>query len=305
MAATAALALPDLSPWRAGNTGIPFVTTLRGDAPGPHVVICALIHGNEICGALALDRLLREGLRPARGRLTLAFCNVAAYDRLEHGDAAASRCVDEDMNRLWEPAILDGKGTSIELERARELRPAFDAADYLLDLHSMLTGETPLLLSGMTDKSLALARKVGSPALIVRDQGHAAGPRLRDYGAFADPRSAKTALLVECGQHRAPASAAVAYDTSLRFLAASGVIDRAFSPAPQRVIEVTEAVTVTEGDFRFLGDWRGLEVIGKAGTPIARDGGREIKTPYDNCVLIMPSRRIAPGQTAVRLGRYV
>jgi len=37
---------------------------------------------------------------------------------------------------------------------------------------------------------------------------------------------------------------------------------------------------------------------------IAEDGGQAICTPYDDCVLIMPSRRLAPGQTAVRLGRF-
>ena len=42
----------------------------------------------------------------------------------------------------------------------------------------------------------------------------------------------------------------------------------------------------------------------KVGTVIAKDGGREIRTPYDNCVLVMPTRRITKGQTAVRLGRY-
>ena len=42
-----------------------------------------------------------------------------------------------------------------------------------------------------------------------------------------------------------------------------------------------------------------------AGTVIAYDGTRPIRTPYDDCVLIMPSRRLAPGLTAVRLGRFV
>jgi hypothetical protein len=47
-----------------------------------------------------------------------------------------------------------------------------------------------------------------------------------------------------------------------------------------------------------------MEVIPKAGTLIANDGKDEIRTPYDDCVLIMPSRRTAVGQTAVRLGRF-
>ena len=46
-------------------------------------------------------------------------------------------------------------------------------------------------------------------------------------------------------------------------------------------------------------------MIPQAGTVIARDGGRAVATPYDDCVLIMPSRRLDKGATAVRLGRFV
>jgi len=42
-----------------------------------------------------------------------------------------------------------------------------------------------------------------------------------------------------------------------------------------------------------------------AGTLLARDGAREIRTPYDDCVLVMPTRRPRRGETAVRLGRRV
>ena len=73
----------------------------------------------------------------------------------------------------------------------------------------------------------------------------------------------------------------------------------------QRTIEVTEAVTITGETFEFVQDYRGLEVLPQKGTLIGRDNGREVRTPYDDCVLIMPSRRLVKGQTAVRLGRYV
>jgi hypothetical protein len=46
-------------------------------------------------------------------------------------------------------------------------------------------------------------------------------------------------------------------------------------------------------------------VLSPKGTLIGRDNGREVRTPYDDCILIMPSRRLARGQTAVRLGRFV
>jgi predicted deacylase len=307
------IAAPDLGVHRYGNTGIPGVTTFESGTPGPHVVITALVHGNELCGAWALLRLLERGIRPCRGRLSLALVNTAAFDAFDADSPKASRYLDEDLNRVWSPATLDGPGQSRELERAREIRPLIEAADFLLDLHSMQSRAPPLLLSGVTDKGRRLAAAMGFPGCIVADAGHCNGARLRDFGAFGDPDSPRTAILVECGQHWARRSVRVAIATCRQFLGALEVVDTRLldrlgsTPAlgPQRVVEVTQAVTVADGRFRFTKDYEGLEVIPKAGTVIAYDGLQPIRTPYDGCVLIMPSRRLARGFTAVRLGRFV
>jgi predicted deacylase len=306
---------PEIEPYRAGNTGVEYVTTFDSGKSGPHAMVTALTHGNEICGAIALDRFFQAGLRPRLGRLTLAFDNVAAYHAFNPRYPIASRFVDEDFNRLWDETTLDGPRQSIELTRARSLRPFVDAADFVLDIHSMQHATAPLMLAGTLDRSLALARRVGIPELIVRDAGHDAGKRMRDYGGFGDPAAEKTALLIEAGQHWQQQTAEVAIAVMLRFLLTLGTItsdDAVLLGGPdvdahphQRVIEVTEAVTITGERFEFAGDFRGLEVLGAKGTLIGRDGGREIRSPYDSCVLIMPSRRSSKGQTAVRLGRYV
>jgi hypothetical protein len=195
------------------------------------------------------------------------------------------------------------------------LRPIVDAADFLLDIHSMQYATAPLMLAGTLDRSLALARRVGIPELIMCDAGHAAGPRMRDYGGFGDHASTKTALLIEAGQHWERQAAEVATDVMLRFLIALGTLTRDdaeelagpdFDAHPrQRVIQITQAVTIASDKFEFVEDFRGLEVLPSKGTLIGHDNGREVRTPYDDCVLIMPSRRLAKGQTAVRLGRYV
>ena len=306
---------PDISAYRAGNTGIEYVTTFTASEAGPHVAVMGLTHGNEICGAIAIDKLFRANIRPRKGKLTLAFNNVAAYSEFDARYPIASRYVDEDFNRLWSPATLDGPRRSSELARARALRPIVDAADCLLDLHSMQHATAPLMLAGLLPRSRELARRVGIPELIMCDAGHAAGPRMRDYGGFTDPASAKTALLIEAGQHWEKRAAEVATDVTLRFLIALGTVERDdvaalggpdFAATPkQRVIEVTQAVTITGDRFEFAGPFMGLEVLDKKGSLIGHDGDQEVRAPYDNCVLIMPSRRLVRGQTAVRLGRYV
>jgi predicted deacylase len=307
------LAPPNIARWRDGNLGIEFAHRRGSGELGPHALITALMHGNEACGAVALDRLLAAEFSPARGALTLAFLNVAAFRRIDPRKQDQGRFVDEDMNRVWSRARLDGPGHTVELERARQVRPLVDAADFLLDLHSMTEGTVPLALCGTTDKGARFARQVGFPATIVADPGHAGGVRLRDYDAFGQEARGKAALLVECGLHFDARSAEVAFETALRFLAALDMLDPAFAakhlpptpPAPQRLIEVTHVVTIETDRFTFARPWRSLDVVPAVGTLLARDGEREVRTPYDDCVLIMPTRKLERGLTAVRLGRTV
>jgi hypothetical protein len=306
------VAFPDLARWEPGNAGVPFVWRFRAATDGPHVVVQALTHGNEVCGAIAVDRLLADGLRPARGTVTFVFANVAAYRAFDRSDPYASRCVDEDYNRLWSSEVLDGPRQSRDLARARELRPVIDDADALLDLHSMTDPCPPLALAGPRDKGLALARAVGVPRDIVIDAGHAAGRRLRDYAFFDDPADPRAALLVECGQHWERAAPDVALESTLRFLAHFGMLERddlarlgAARPPAQRAIIVTDVVTITTDRFAFALPVHGLQVVPAAGTLLATDGGREVRTPHDDCVLIMPTRRPKIGETAVRLGRFL
>ena len=71
------------------------------------------------------------------------------------------------------------------------------------------------------------------------------------------------------------------------------------------MVRVTEPVVAKTMDFRFARPWKGLEVIPKAGSVVATDGDKTWRTPYDECVLVMPSlAHLKPGTTMVRLGRY-
>jgi predicted deacylase len=248
-----------------------------------------------------------------RGTLTIIFANAAAYQSFDRADPFASRCIDEDFNRLWTAEVLDSTRRSAELARARELRPFYDATDYLLDLHSMTDPCPPLSLAGRQHKGLVLARGVGLPEHIVIDAGHQAGKRLRDYAFFDDPADPRSALLIECGQHWERRAADVAHAATLRFLRHFGMLDAelaetappAASLPRQQAIEVTQVVTITTDAFEFAIPVHGLMRVPKAGTLLARDAGHEIRTPYDDCVLIMPTRRPRKGETAVRLGRFV
>jgi predicted deacylase len=305
------LQAPDITPYRHSDTGVDWVHTFESGSPGPHVLVNALTHGNEICGAIALDRLMRMGIRPTRGTLTLAFANVEAFLRFDPRNPYATRFIDEDFNRVWAPEILDGPRASAELRRARVLRPFVEAADYLLDIHSMLEPSPPVMICGPLEKGIRMAFDVGVPEHIVSDTGHANGTRMRDYGGFGDDASGKNALLVECGQHWERAAEHVAWQTTWRFLRHLDVVDPALAAreietpvAPQKLIKVTDAVIANSPSFRFAKTYTGLEIVPRRGDVIAWDGDQAVRAPYDNCVLVMPvPNNVKMGLTAVRLGR--
>ena len=308
------LATPDIDPWRAGNSGIPGVTSFAADAPGPHVALIAVMHGNELAGAIVLDRLLRAGLRPARGRISFVFANMAAFDGFDPRQPTLSRFVDEDLNRLWDPEILDGPGQSCELDRARALRPLINSVDVVCDLHSMLWNSDPLILSGNSPRGRALGLAIGVPSLVVADRGHAGGPRLIDYPRFRDPGGTATAVLVEAGQHWEPATVATAAASVAGLLRAQDMLTGAragcslpppSAPSSARVAKVTMAVTAATAAFAFVHPWRSGTVIPRRNTLLAYDGPTEIRTPHDNCLVVLPNLRPSRGHIAVRLARFV
>lgn len=304
---------PDIEPWRHSASGVDFVHVFDSGAAGPTVMVQALTHGNELCGAIALDALMREGFRPQRGRLILSFANVEAFARFDPADPSKSRCVDEDLNRVWGDDQLFGARDSLELRRARELQPFVDQADRLLDIHSMTEPCAPLMVCGTQDKNAEHGRELGCPEVLLIDTGHPAGLRMVERGGFGDPASPKRALLIECGQHWARACADQAWDALVRYLQLTGMADQTWAaprlrlplPDRQRVLRVTEPVVARSTDFHFLVPIVGLGVVPKAGTPIAQDGDHVWLAPYDDTVLVMPGlAHLKPGNTMVRLGRY-
>lgn len=296
---------PDLTPWLEGNTGVRGFSTYAAPRSGPHVLILGLIHGNELGGAIALDAMLRAGIRPTRGRLTLGFANIDAFERFDPQNPIASRFIDEDMNRLWDEATLDGQRRSRELDRARAMRPVIDTVDWVLDLHSMLWPSDPLTLCGQGSRGKALALAIGTPGLIVADRGHAGGRRLIDYPRFTAVRGDAASVLVEAGQHWQAATVGQMRASIRALLGHAGMIEPVVQRADgTRFAEVTRVVTANTGRFAFVRPFRGGDVIPGRNTLLAYDGAAEIRTPHDDCLLVMPSHRTGRGHTAVRLARF-
>ena len=301
----------DLSAYRQGNVGIDYVHRFESGKPGPHVLINALTHGNEICGMVAATHLLDTGVRPLIGTLTISFANVAAYESFDQSRPFESRQLVHNLNRIWSAAELDGTADSPELRRARELRPVVAAADHILDLHSTSQAVAPFWVYPGFDRNaraaLALGARGGVVTHLVMPAGLGSGTPLIQHGRHGrDGGAGGVALVAECGQHFLQSSADCATAVALDFLAHFGLIDAPPAPPaaaapPQRRFELLQTCMVRTPQFRFARPLVGFERFA-AGELVATDGDAgEIRAPCDDCTVLMPTREPIVGREAVYL----
>ncbi len=292
----------DLSRYRAGNTGIDYVHRFESGQPGPHVMVNGLTHGNEFCGLVAVCDLLDRGVRPKIGTLTLSFANVAAYETFDESRPFESRLVTHNLNRIWSAAQLEGSDDSVELRRAREMRPAVAAADHILDIHSTSQPVAPFWVYPAFERNAAVARALARPAVhLVMPAGLGSGTPLIQHGAHAGEHGPGAALVVECGQHFMQASADLAVEVAKDFLGHFGLIDRPPPPAavPRR-FELLRTHVIQHESFAFARPVIGFETFA-AGELIATDGALEIRSPCDDCTIFMPAREAIVGREGVYL----
>ena len=296
----------DLSAYREGNIGVDYVHRFESGQPGPHVLINALTHGNEICGMVAATHLLDTGVRPRIGTLTISFANVAAYESFDIERPFESRQLVHNLNRIWSASELDGTHESPELLRARALRSVVAAADHILDIHSTSQDVVPFWVYPAYPRNAEVALALGRPPVhLVMPGGLGSGTPLIQHGRHGLADGHGVALVVECGQHFLQSAADVATMAALDFLAHFGLIDAPTArPAPgqQRRYELLETFMVRTPDFRFVRPLTGFEVFAN-GELIATDGADEIRALCDDCTVFMPTSEPIVGREAVYLTR--
>jgi predicted deacylase len=296
----------DLSAYRQGNTGTEYVHRFASGRPGPHVLINALTHGNEVCGMVAATHLLDHGVRPAIGTLTVSFSNVAAYESFDPARPYDSRQLVHNFNRIWSPEWLEGGEDSPELRRARAMRPVIAAADHILDLHSTSQPVHPFWVYPAFERNAAAALAIGRPDVhLVMPKGLGSGTPVIQHGPHGEAAGKGVALVAECGQHFLKATSDLAIEVTLDFLAHFGLIRReppSSAPGPQRRFELLETRVIQTEAFRFVRPLIGFEEFSE-GELIATDGSDEIRAPCDRCTVFMPARSVIVGREAVYLTR--
>ena len=136
------------------------VVRIAGDVDGPRALFFSGIHGNEVSGVHAIEKLLFDFFGGARvlkrGTLTLVRANEQAL-------AAEQRYLKLNMNRLFRDGYGEGVDrTCYEFLRSQQLKPLLETCDYFLDFHSAPSAQEPFLVAER--KAVDFYRRAGHRA---------------------------------------------------------------------------------------------------------------------------------------------
>lgn len=305
----------------------------QGLSPGRRLVILGAVHGNEVCGTLAIRRLLAD-IEARRvliraGRLTLVpITNPLAYQRQQ-------RSGDRNLNRNLTPTA---KPVDFEDHIANWLCPLLADHEVLLDLHSFHTGGQPFAMLGPLDNSGDLepfTQAAGEQALALRlgvnrfvdgwldTYARGVARRVARFGAGGsrsnslntDPRygvgtteymrsRGGMAITLECGQHADPKSPEVAYRAIMNTLAHFGLID---APAPIPVnrteaLSLYEVIDKDHADDRFARAWASFDRIRRGDLIGTRHTGETVFAQEDGYI-VFPNPKAEAGQEWFYLAR--
>jgi succinylglutamate desuccinylase len=268
------------------------VVRLRGTGDGPRAVIFAGVHGDEVSGIHAIEKLLFDffvGSRELRrGSLTLARGNEQAI-------AAERRYLKLNLNRMYKdeyPADIDR--SLYEFKRAQELKSLLHECDYFFDLHSAPTAGEPFVV--VEQFAVPFYAKVGIPRLMTGWSKFSSGAIGGDGENYANAHGAKSATL-ESGSHFDKRSNDVAYKSIVSFLTLLEMIPgpQPQPPAALEVVDVYKVVLKEFEDFRYAGIVDNFKFIGK-NQPFAYQNGRPMMVDEDSYLLIP----MKPEETKIR-----
>jgi len=268
------------------------VIRIEGGGSGPRVVVFSGVHGDEVSGAHAIEKLFFDfftGSRSLlRGSLTLVRANEQAL-------AAERRYLKQNLNRLFKENYAPETDRSCyEFERAQELKTILQNCDYFLDLHSAPIAQEPFVVAERF--AVDLFAKLGIRRIMTGWSKFSTKTIGGDAESYANAHGAKSATL-ESGSHFDKRSNDVAYAAALSFLSVTGLIAgvETKSSGPVEIVDVYSVITKDFGDFRYAGEVANFKFI-KEGEAFAHQNGRPLIVSEDTYLLI-PMR---PEDTKIR-----
>lgn len=273
---------------------------------GPTLIVLGAIHGNEICGPKAIEKVVKkfdsQKLILSRGRVIfIPISNPIAYSKNK-------RYIAEDLNRVF---AKTRKPKTYEQKLANILCNLIDRSDVLLDLHSTgAKGPPTVFLDFPTKANINFAKAtgidlaiVGWPKLYKNDKGLIS----HDTTIYAHGKN-KDCILLECGQHKNPDAPNVAEQAIICTLKHYKMImalrdSISIKPRKLKIIKMSELFVKENKNDSFSRLWKHLEIIKKGDVIGRRNSGKLIVSTGEQ-VMILPKYNPPVGKEWFYLGFY-
>jgi succinylglutamate desuccinylase len=283
------------------------VVHISASGKGPRAVMFCGVHGDEVSGVHAIEKLFFDFFGGKRellqGSLTLARAN-------EHALAAERRYIKYNLNRMFRDQYgADIDQSSYEYRRTQELKPFIEACDYFLDFHSAPIAQEPFLVA--EQKAVKFFSKLRIPKIMTGWGKFSSGAIGGDTENYANAHGAISATL-ESGSHFEKKSNDVAYHAAISFLGALQMIAEhdasaalpKFAPGVE-LFDVYKVVLKEFDDFQYSGEARNFKFL-KRGEPFAIQSSGPMLVTEDSYLLIpMRPSDTKVGEEVCYLGRKI
>ena len=266
----------------AKDPALQSVVHITTDVAGPRAVMFCSVHGDEVSGIHALEKLFFDLFggkqKILKGTLTLVRGNEEAFE-------VERRYIKHNMNRMFRDEYgSEIDRASYEFRRTQELKPILQNCDYFLDFHSAPIAQEPFLVAER--HAIDFFRKLGIPKIMTGWNKFAKGPTGGDTENYANAHGALGATL-KSGSHFDKRSNDIAYAAAVSFLAQLGMIkgDGGAHVASAELFDVYRVVTKEFADFTYAGGVKNFQFI-KKGDAFAFQNGEPVKVLEDTYLLI-------------------
>lgn len=265
--------------------------TFKSLNPGKHLVILGAVHGDEICGPIAIERMIdtfnKNLLELRKGSVTFVpISNPKAH-------ALNERFVDRNLNRELYPKesaqIYEDKIGNI-------LCGILDKADVLLDLHSYQSEGGPFCFLGNGSKQeLDFCRSLGVSDYIYGwakafSKNDNLDPRLSMGTTEYTRLQGGIACTLECGQHLNANNVGIGYRAIINAMTFLEMIEN-----PKNIQQVStnqscfkmDKLFIKEKVGHFTKQWKHLDRVNRGDVLAIYEDGEQITAP-SNGVIVLP-----------------
>lgn len=281
------------------------IAHIEGEKEGPIFIFVGGLHGNEPSSVQAMEEVFEEfdALNPdVYGTILALRGNQVAFEK-------GQRFIEEDLNRIWMPELVDAARITPEEEletvEQRELKRLLEVIDpflnqtpnrelYFIDLHSFSANEGMFVITSPREKQKKMAAYLNVPIIYGIDEelDGTAIRYLQDQGAIA--------LGFEAGQHFDPKTVYNQKAAIWLLLHGAGLIDKEQIPEferyaqyfaeqtsvlPNNVRLIYRHIFLPEDNFRMKPGYTNFQRISK-GEELASDRNGTIRAKCDGYILM-------------------